>query len=195
MRVSSYSIGPCALLAEPYAEPTPPRARPAVLRPPRWAPSSRQSSTGRRVRSPPERAARKVDRRSPRLLLISAFEPHSNAALPVAFAPTTEPHLGEESVRLPRAAGSVERLDDSRQEIEADAHLLADHGPAGGHWLGAAPYAWRVLRRQRELRRALQGRRQEAVRARGEQEDALVAFADRLRPVAAGLPDYIEAMD
>jgi len=124
-----------------------------------------------------------------------AFEPHSNAALPVAFAPTTEPHLGEESVRLPRAAGSVERLDDSRQEIEADAHLLADHGPAGGHWLGAAPYAWRVLRRQRELRRALQGRRQEAVRARGEQEDALVAFADRLRPVAAGLPDYIEAMD
>jgi hypothetical protein len=69
-------------------------------------------------------------------------------------------------------------------EVGFDAHLLADYGDAPRHWLLAPFYAWRVLRRRRELRKGLAGRREEAKRAATEVEDALVAFAERTRPVA-----------
>jgi hypothetical protein len=69
-------------------------------------------------------------------------------------------------------------------EVAFDARLLADHGDPPGHWVRLPIYAWRVLKRRRELRRVLAGRREEAKRAANEVEDALVAFAERVRPVA-----------
>jgi hypothetical protein len=75
-------------------------------------------------------------------------------------------------------------------DVGFDAHLLADYGDAPGHWLLSATYAWRVLRRQREIKGALVGRREEAARAATLHEDAMVAFAERARPVAEGNPDY-----
>jgi len=69
-------------------------------------------------------------------------------------------------------------------DVAFDARLLADYGESPKHWLLSPLYAWRVLRRQRELRKGLAGRRDEAKRAANEVEDALVAFAERTRPVA-----------
>jgi hypothetical protein len=69
-------------------------------------------------------------------------------------------------------------------DVAFDARLLADYGDPPKHWLLAPFYAWRVLRRRRELRRGLAGRLDEAKRAATEVEDALVAFAERTRPVA-----------
>lgn len=75
-------------------------------------------------------------------------------------------------------------------EVRFDAQLLADYGEPPGHWLLAGLYAWRVLRRQREIKRALVGRREEAARTATALEDALVAFAERARPFVDGKEKY-----
>jgi hypothetical protein len=69
-------------------------------------------------------------------------------------------------------------------DVAFDASLLADYGDPPGHWMRAPFYAWRVIRRRRELQKGLAGRRDEAKRAATEVEDALVAFAERVRPAA-----------
>jgi len=69
-------------------------------------------------------------------------------------------------------------------DLAFDARLLAEYGAPPSHWAMSALYAWRVLRRQRGLRQALAGRREEAARTSAELEDALVAFAERVRHTA-----------
>jgi chromosome segregation ATPase len=66
-------------------------------------------------------------------------------------------------------------------DVAFDARLLAEYGEAPKHWLLSPIYAWRVLRRQRELKKALVGRREEVKRALTEADDARVAFAERIR--------------
>ncbi len=66
-------------------------------------------------------------------------------------------------------------------DVGFDARLLADYGRAPERWLALPFYAWRVLRRQRELKEVLVGRRAEAERTARESEDAFVAFAGRVR--------------
>lgn len=66
-------------------------------------------------------------------------------------------------------------------EVAFDARLLADYGGTPERWHALPFYAWRVLRRQRELREVLVGRRAEAERTARESEDAFVAFAGRVR--------------
>jgi hypothetical protein len=76
-----------------------------------------------------------------------------------------------------------------------DARLLADYGDSPRHLLLSPFYAWRVLRRQRELRHALVVRRAEAERAAIEAEDALVALAERVQPAAEKLPAYASGLE
>jgi len=80
-------------------------------------------------------------------------------------------------------------------DVAFDARLLADYGKAPGHWLLSPLYAWRVLRRQRELKKGLAGRRDEAKRAANEVEDALVAFAERTRPVAEKHSEFARGIE
>jgi hypothetical protein len=61
--------------------------------------------------------------------------------------------------------------------------LLADYGAVPSHWLLSPLYAVRVIKRQRELKRALAARKEEASRAAVEAEDAFVALAEEVRPV------------
>ena len=75
-------------------------------------------------------------------------------------------------------------------DLAFDARLLADYGDPPSGILGAPFYAWRVLRRQRELKAALATRREEAARAENDRLDALVAFAERVRPTAEKQPAY-----
>jgi hypothetical protein len=92
------------------------------------------------------------------------------------------------SVRPPRSTLAV-------GDLAFDARLLADHGSAPQGWALAPVYAWRVLRRKRELRLALVERRAEAARTATEAEDALVAFAERVRPGAEKQPTYARAIE
>jgi hypothetical protein len=79
-------------------------------------------------------------------------------------------------------------------DLAFDARLLADYGDPPRQTLLAPLYAWRVLRRQRELKQALVGRRAEAARAETEVQDALVALAERVRPVAEKLPSHVTVL-
>ena len=80
-------------------------------------------------------------------------------------------------------------------DVGFDARLLADYGDAPGHWLLTPLYAWRVLRRQRELKKGLAGRREEAKRAAIEVEDALVAFAEHTRPTAEKQSEFARGIE
>jgi chromosome segregation ATPase len=80
-------------------------------------------------------------------------------------------------------------------DLDFDARLLAEYGEPPRHWLLSPLYAWRVLRRLRQLKAALAGRREEASRTAGEVEDALVAFAERVRPVAEKEPGFATAAE
>jgi hypothetical protein len=92
---------------------------------------------------------------------------------------------GSGAITVKREAGGL-----AVGDVAFDAHLLADYGDGPGHWLLSAVYAWRVLKRQREIKGALVGRREEAARAATAHEDALVAFAERVRPAAEGNQAY-----
>ncbi len=72
-------------------------------------------------------------------------------------------------------------------DLEADAVALADYGDKPASPVLSPVYAWRVFKRQRELRTALAVRRAEAAHAQAALDDALVAFAERTRPVAQTL--------
>ncbi len=80
-------------------------------------------------------------------------------------------------------------------DVAFDARLLAEYGDPPGHWVRLPLYAWRVLTRRRELRRGLAGRREEAKRAANEVEDALVAFAERVRPVAEKHSEFARSLE
>jgi hypothetical protein len=93
-------------------------------------------------------------------------------------------------VTPPREASLVPVPDNA-----SDASLLADYGAPPRHWLLSPLYAWRVLRRRRELKAALAGRREEAARATGKAEDALIAFGERARTIAEKAPTYAPLLE
>jgi hypothetical protein len=80
-------------------------------------------------------------------------------------------------------------------DLAFDARLLAEYGDPPANWVMSPFYAWRVLKRQRELKQALMGRREEAARTTTELEDSLVAFAERVRPTAEGHEPYAPMLD
>jgi chromosome segregation ATPase len=80
-------------------------------------------------------------------------------------------------------------------DVAFDARLLADYGDPPQNWLLSPMYAWRVLKRRRELKTALTGRRDEAARASSEAEDALVSFAERVRATVEKSAPYRQALD
>jgi hypothetical protein len=80
-------------------------------------------------------------------------------------------------------------------ELFFDARLLADYGEPFKNWLLWPLYAWRVLWRRRELKRALLVRREEASRTAQEVDDALVAIAEQARPVLEGVPSFQAAIE
>ena len=83
----------------------------------------------------------------------------------------------------------------AQSDLETDALVLADYGDAPGTWVFAPMYAWRVIKRQRELKAALAVRKQEAEHAQTALEDALVALAERARPMAEKTQTYLMALE
>jgi hypothetical protein len=76
-------------------------------------------------------------------------------------------------------------------DLEGDAIALAEYGDAPGTWVTSPLYAWRVLKRQRELKTALAVRTAEAEHAQTALDDALVAFGERARAAAEKHKDYL----
>src|SRR5580704_1310905 len=76
------------------------------------------------------------------------------------------PGLGTSATIERALAGKQAALDVG--DVAFDASLLANYGDPPALWIFWPRYAWRELKRQRELRRALAGRRDEANRARHE---------------------------
>jgi chromosome segregation ATPase len=80
-------------------------------------------------------------------------------------------------------------------DLETDARVLADYGDPPGSPVLTPMYAWRVFKRQRELKVALAVRAAEAEHARTTYEDAMVALAERARPVAEKQQGYRANLD
>jgi hypothetical protein len=123
------------------------------------------------------------------------------AVEPRSFAPIVADRESNAVTLVPPPKGAIVRgqaraeVVPSVGDVAFDARLLADYGDAPRHWLLSPLYAWRVLRRQRELRKGLAGRREEAKRAVNEVEDALVAFAERTRPVAEKQSEFARSIE
>ena len=62
-----------------------------------------------------------------------------------------------------------------------EAQALADYGPAPSAFWMAPLYAYRVMSRRSELRRALAQTKDDAARTSKRVEDALVAFGEKAR--------------
>jgi len=80
-------------------------------------------------------------------------------------------------------------------DLEIDALALADYGDPPGTPVLAPLYAWKVFKRQRELKTALAVRTAEAAHAKTTLEDALVALAERARPTAEKQQAYLHALE
>jgi hypothetical protein len=112
--------------------------------------------------------------------LAVAPPPRQSGSLPAA------PLSGPASHRsLPAPEGAAPPIETASGDADPfEARALADFGPAPeAIWL-APMYAFRVTKRQGELRQALAEKRAELARAATQAEDALVAFAERVRPTA-----------
>lgn len=75
-------------------------------------------------------------------------------------------------------------------DVEFEAKTLADYGDPPKEWYRRPQYAYRVWKRQAELKKALVARREEAALAKTAADDALVACGERVRPRAAKHAQY-----
>jgi len=139
----------------------------------------------RAARSAPRKASKAREEEAAPLEL--AVDPHTFA--PVPDRPPPRAPVLAPSAPPPRPSARP------AHDVTFDAHLLAEYGDPPRHWVLTPFYAWRVLRRQRALKATLAERRGEAARALDELEDALVAFAERIRPAAEKLTAYGSSLD
>lgn len=115
-------------------------------------------------------------------------------AKPVAAPPPPMPLAGPVRSAKPESRRPGP-LAPGATELETDALVLADYGDAPRSWIFSPMYAWRVFKRQRELKAALAVRKQEAEHAQTALEDALVALAERARPLAEKTQTYLMALE
>ncbi len=87
------------------------------------------------------------------------------------------------------AAGSEPTAD------EAEASALADYGDGPRSFWQAPLYAYRVKTRQSEIRRQLAERQKDLSRARQAEEEAKVAFAERVRPAAQKIEVFAKLLE
>jgi hypothetical protein len=125
--------------------------------------------------------------------------PPAYATAPVAHgshaALATPPPPHALATRPGQHRRGAEAMAAAPSELETDALVLADYGEAPRSWIFAATYAWRVLRRQRELKAALAVRKAEADHAQTALDDALVGLAERARPIAEKSQAYLQALE
>ncbi len=97
-----------------------------------------------------------------------------------------EPQKPRESIPRPLAPAQAATIEIDPFEIKA----LADYGPDPRSIVEAVPYSIRVLRRQRELKRALEGVRTALKDAEAKRDERMIELGTILKPVVMTHPDY-----
>lgn len=105
------------------------------------------------------------------------------ASMPVPPAPTSNRALAPPPTSY-RNLPAVTEAPDPAAIDRFEALATADYGPPPENVFLTPLYAWRVLQRKGQLRRSLALKREEAARATQRAEDAVIAFAERVRPLA-----------
>jgi hypothetical protein len=103
--------------------------------------------------------------------------------------------VAERAVEAHASPAATAPLHPPEYDLAADARVLAEYGAAPASWVTAPLYAWRVMKRQRVLKAALAARKTEAEHLATVLDDALVAFAERVRPAAEKAPGYSAALE
>lgn len=103
--------------------------------------------------------------------------------------------MSSQVVRAAPAGGTPAQMRGVEGDLEVDARTLADFGEPPSSLLVTPFYAWRVLKRQRVLKAGHAARQVEAEHAATALEDALVAFAERVRPAAEKVTGYAVALE
>jgi hypothetical protein len=109
------------------------------------------------------------------------------------YAPMAAASSGQGRTLHMQGASGAPIAFESDEEIAA--RTLAGYGDPPTNALTAPFYAYRVFKRQKELKSALAGRREEATLAANRAEDAMVALGERVRPLAAGDPQSGRTLD
>lgn len=99
--------------------------------------------------------------------------------------PSEKQKLGE-VVPKPAAPLANAQVEIDPYEIKA----LADYGAEPKGLVETIPYAIRVLRRQRELKRALETVRRQLKEAEGRRDERLIELGTLMKPIVLGNPDY-----
>ncbi len=118
-----------------------------------------------------------------------------SAAQPAGSA--TAPNAGAAGQGQGQAQGQHAAMD-RRSATDAtidpfEARALSDYGDPPAEWWKTPMYAYRVLRRRPELKKRAALKKREADRAQGAAEDALLAYAELVRPAAQKLAAYAGA--
>ncbi len=116
-------------------------------------------------------------------------------ALPLELAVDPQSLVAERAAEAHVQPAASARVQEPEMDLAADARVLAEYGDSPKSWVAAPLYAWRVMRRQRELKTAHAARQVEAERAAVVLEDALVAFAESVRPAAEKQATYAAAIE
>jgi hypothetical protein len=180
------------------APPAAPAAPPAAAAPARKPPSVPPGVGGRVIDDPFEDGGGGGDLKLELDIAKASVPPKAPA--PVAAAslhPAAGPPVGVPSSHHPPAPGAVESTQRGVEDeiLRQQASALGAYGDPPRHLWEAPMYAYRVYKRQGELRRELAARRNEAQQAATQLEDALVAFGERVRGVAESMPFYIRTFD
>ncbi|MGZ3418425.1 MAG: hypothetical protein ACXVEE_11205 [Polyangiales bacterium] len=103
-------------------------------------------------------------------------------------APTVEqaPSASRVSLTKPKTAEQKPAIDIDPYEVKA----LADYGAEPKNIVESVPYAIRVVMRQRELKRALEGVRKSLAEAESKRDERLIELGTLLEPVVMNNPEY-----
>lgn len=110
------------------------------------------------------------------------------------YFPLRAAHAPARSMGMPmgQSSGSPTMM---ASDEEVEARTLAGYGDAPKTAFTAPFYAYKVYTRQKELRKALIGRREEAALSAQRAEDAMVTLGERVRPLAAQDPQSSRTLD
>ena len=108
-------------------------------------------------------------------------------------APSGEPPPSSVREKKAERHAAVPPTDAAADALEIDpieVRVLANYGQDPKGLLETVPYALRVLRRQRELKRSLEGVRAAVKDAEARRDERLIELGTLLRPVLASNPDF-----
>jgi hypothetical protein len=140
---------------------------------------------------PPPQPRKKVEEEPFKIELAVDVHP----SYPPPKTPSRPPSLAPGAIARKIPSDRPPRTADMMGSDEAmEAQRIAAYGDPPGFFVMAPFYAYRVWQRKKDLERIVAERREDEENARLAAEDAMIAFADRARPMVARDPQYTRAL-